>query len=108
MHMTNKASQPVLDVVGTLSRLGDDEQLFREMLQFFLEDSPSLMLELQAAANADEAASIRSRAHALKGFVAGCGGVRAALAAQRIEKAAEESDLSHLEAAGGRPRSRIG
>jgi hypothetical protein len=36
------------------------------------------------------------KAHALKGLVAGCGGVRAANAAQKVETAVEQGELSGI------------
>jgi HPt (histidine-containing phosphotransfer) domain-containing protein len=96
MNLDSLPSQSVLDVAGTLARFGGDQQLFRDILEFYLEDAPPLMAELCRAADVPHAAAVRSTAHALKGLVAGCGGIRAAQAAQRIEKAAAEGDLKDL------------
>jgi HPt (histidine-containing phosphotransfer) domain-containing protein len=85
-----------LDVDGTLARFGGDYELFVEMAGFFLEDAPMLYSELCDAARSGDAARVRMKAHALKGLVAGCGGVRAANAAQKVETAGEESDLSRI------------
>jgi HPt (histidine-containing phosphotransfer) domain-containing protein len=86
----------VLDVDGTLARFGGDYELFQEMAGFFLEDAPVLYDQLRDAANAGDAATVRIKAHALKGLVAGCGGVRAAHAAQKVETAGEERDLARI------------
>jgi HPt (histidine-containing phosphotransfer) domain-containing protein len=88
---------PVLDVEGTLSRLGGDHQLFQEIIGFFLEDSPPLVDELRRSISCENAAAIRSTAHSLKGLAAGCGGVRAAQAAQRVENAGAERDLENID-----------
>ena len=96
MHLDNMTTLSVIDVSGTLARLGGDQQLFLEMLRFLLEDAPPLMSDLHRAADVSDATVVRSRAHALKGLVAGCGGVRAAKAAQRIENVAEEGDLGDV------------
>jgi HPt (histidine-containing phosphotransfer) domain-containing protein len=86
----------VLDVEGTLARFGGDSEFFRELAGFFLEDAPILYSELCESAKARNASGVRMKAHALKGLVAGCGGVRAAHAAQKVETAGEEGDLSRI------------
>ena len=88
----------VLDAAGALARLGGDKQLFADMAGFFYEDAPRLYSDLREAVHQRNAANIRMSAHALKGLVAGCGGVRAASAAQKVETAAHENDLSNIEA----------
>jgi HPt (histidine-containing phosphotransfer) domain-containing protein len=87
----------VLDVEGTLARFGGDQQLFHEIIGFFLEDSPPLFDELRRAADVAHSQAVRSTAHALKGLAAGCGGVRAAQAAQRVENAGAAGDLQNVD-----------
>src|SRR5438874_341334 len=74
----------VLDIEGTLARFGGDRQLFLEMSGILLEDTPRLFAELAQVVAARDAAAIRSGAHALKGLLAGCGGLRAARVAQSL------------------------
>jgi HPt (histidine-containing phosphotransfer) domain-containing protein len=64
------------------------------MVQFLREDSPGLMEELQAAIAASDASMVQRSAHALKGLIANCGGVRSAEIAQRIENAGADGDLA--------------
>lgn len=87
----------VLDAVGALARLGGDKELFADMAGFFYEDAPRLYSELREAVQQRNAAGIRMSAHALKGLVAGCGGVRTATAAQKVETAGHESDLRNID-----------
>jgi HPt (histidine-containing phosphotransfer) domain-containing protein len=87
----------VLDVAGTLARFGGDQQLFLDMAAFFFEDAPRLYSELREAVQKRDAVNIRMRAHALKGLVAGCGGVRTANAAQKVETAGQENNLSSID-----------
>jgi two-component system, sensor histidine kinase and response regulator len=96
MKLDRMSHDSVLDVTRTLARLGGDQQLFRELLEFVLEDAPPLMNELRGVTETSNPVAVRSTAHALAGLVAGCGGVRAAQAARQIEKAAEDGDLSDL------------
>jgi HPt (histidine-containing phosphotransfer) domain-containing protein len=93
MSVESISTGRVLDVEGALSRLDGDNQLFLEMARFYFEDSPPLLRELVAAVASRNAPGVRMKAHAIKGLVAGCGGVRAAAAAQRVEN---ETDLTQV------------
>jgi HPt (histidine-containing phosphotransfer) domain-containing protein len=90
----SNASQPVLDLESTLTRLGGDRELFAELVGYLFEDLPRLFDDVRSAANAKDAAALRMNAHALKGLVAGCGGTRAAAVAQSLENAGQSFDLS--------------
>lgn len=87
-------SESVLDIEGTLVRLGGDKKLFAELAGYLLEDTPRLFNDLRNAVTAKDAVAVRMSAHALKGLVAGCGGTRAAIAAQALESAGAAFDLS--------------
>jgi HPt (histidine-containing phosphotransfer) domain-containing protein len=89
-----EAQAPVLDLEAALARLGDDEELYKEMAGYVLEDAPGLVTELQQAVDSRDATTIRMKAHALKGLVAASGGVRAVSAAQLLETAGETGELS--------------
>jgi two-component system sensor histidine kinase/response regulator len=91
-------SGPILDFQAALTRLGNDRQLFAEMAGFVLEDAPKLFDELSAAVAENDATAVRMKAHALKGLVAGCGGVRATNVAQALEDAGHSGDLSRASA----------
>jgi two-component system, sensor histidine kinase and response regulator len=84
---------PVLDVEATLTRLGGDQKLFAEMAGYALEDAPALLNELRTAVAEEDAGAVQTRAHALKGLAAGCGGVRTAQIAQALEDAGAASEL---------------
>lgn len=87
----------VLDVEGTLARFGGDQRLFQDIMGFFVEDAPPLLDELRSAVADEDCVAVRAKAHALKGLAAGCGGIRAAQAAQRVENAGAESNLENIE-----------
>ena len=88
----------VLDVEGAIARFGGDKELFAEMAGYVFEDAPPLYAKLRTALAAEDASAVRMNAHALKGLVAGCGGVRAAQLAQSLENAGQASDLSECAA----------
>lgn len=95
------ASTEILNVQDTLTRFGGDRDLFRDMTTILLEDAPRLARELRLAIDANDASAIEMKSHALKGLVAGCGGERAAVAAQKLEDAGHRNELketaSHME-----------
>jgi HPt (histidine-containing phosphotransfer) domain-containing protein len=63
------------------------------MAVYLLEDAPRLICDLERAVGTKDAAAVRMNAHALKGLLSGCGGVRASHAAQRLEDAGHAFDL---------------
>ena len=96
MRVESAITGCVFDAEGTLARLGGDDELFVEMANFCLEDAPPLYAALCSAAANGDAQAVRMKAHALKGLVAGCGGVRAANAAHKLETAGETGDLARF------------
>jgi HPt (histidine-containing phosphotransfer) domain-containing protein len=93
MAVETAKTEPILDVDGTLARFGGDKDLFFEMSGMLLEDAPGLVTDLGRAVEANNAHDVRMRAHALRGLLLGCGGVRAAHIAQVLENAGQSSDL---------------
>src|SRR3954451_10404382 len=93
MAVESVKTEPILDIDGTLARFGGDKDLFVEMTGMLLEDAPGLLAELGRAVEAGNAQDVRMRAHALKGLLLGCGGVRAAHVAQMLENDGQSSDL---------------
>jgi two-component system, sensor histidine kinase and response regulator len=87
-------SGPVLDLESALTRLGGDRELFAELVAFYCEDAPILLREVSSAVESKDAATVRMKAHALKGLVAGCGGVRATCIAQSLENVGQSGNLS--------------
>ncbi len=93
MAVDSRPAKPILDIDGTLARFGGDKDLFIEMSGIVLEDAPHVFSDLKRAVRCNDAAAVRSHAHALKGLLAGCGGVRAAAAAQALEDAGNTAKL---------------
>lgn len=93
MAVESVKTAPILDIDGTLARFGGDKELFIEMSGMLLEDAPGLLADLGRAVDSENAIDVRMRAHALKGLLLGCGGVRAAHVAQLLESDGQSSDL---------------
>jgi HPt (histidine-containing phosphotransfer) domain-containing protein len=90
------SSATILDSRAAVTRLGGDAELYSDLVEFFLVDAPDLLKDLWHAIEADNTAEVRMKAHALKGLIAGCGGVRAVGVAQLIENTAQSGDPDEL------------
>jgi HPt (histidine-containing phosphotransfer) domain-containing protein len=93
MQLDSAAPTCVLDVEGALTRFGGDKQLFSEMASIVLDDLPVALAKLQTAVQEGSSTGVRNHAHAIKGLLLGCGGTRAAQAAQGLENAGQRDDL---------------
>jgi HPt (histidine-containing phosphotransfer) domain-containing protein len=97
MNRPHLLPESILDVPGTLARLGGDAELFGDLIEFFLADAPELMGEIRGSVEAGDVAAARMKAHALKGLIAGCGGIRATQAAQLVEAAGQAGALNEIQ-----------
>jgi CheY-like chemotaxis protein len=70
-----------------------DRELFRELIQLFLDDSPRLLNELQQAIESKDAKTTQRAAHTLKGTLLNFDAIEAAECARRIEACARECQL---------------
>ena len=86
--------EPVLNKQATLELCDDDEELFLEIVQAYLEDAAEHSRQLLFALEAGDAHEVEERAHALKGASSNiCAGpVREA--ALLLERAGRNKDLS--------------
>ena len=64
------ALRDVMDVEEALERLGNDEELLREIVQIYLEDSPELVEKIHHSVSGGDAAALQRAAHSLKGLAA--------------------------------------
>ncbi len=94
------SERSVFDRTGLLSRLMDDEDLARTVVEGFLEDIPRQAAALRGHLDAGDAEGATRQAHTIKGASANVGGEAVRAAALEIEKAARAGDLaaaaSHL------------
>jgi len=87
------AANEVLDRAELLSRLEGDEQLLRELIDAFLDESGPLMQQVSDAVTSQDAAGLERTAHKLKGTVSIFGSRTATQAAQGLETMGRERDL---------------
>ena len=96
---SSSPDRAIVDREGALKRMGGDERLFQDMVQFFIEDAPGLLAEMETANRAGDADSVARAAHSLKGLAANFGATDAIAAAQTLEKEVKASGLAGTDAA---------
>lgn len=83
-----------VDRRGTLRRLGGNEQLYQDLVRFFLEDAPTVLAELGTSLERDDAKVAERAAHSLKGLVANFGAKEAIQLAAELQHMGHEGDLT--------------
>jgi signal transduction histidine kinase/CheY-like chemotaxis protein/HPt (histidine-containing phosphotransfer) domain-containing protein len=93
------AANDVMDRAELLSRLEGDEQLLRELIDAFLDESGPMMQQVSEAVTSQDAGGLERAAHKLKGTVSIFGSRAATQAALVLETMGRERDLRHAEEA---------
>ena len=88
------AETPVFDRAGLLTRLMDDEDLARAVVDGFLEDIPRQIEALRTYLDAGDIEGSVRQAHTIKGASANVGGESLRAAAFEMEKAAKAGDFA--------------
>ena len=89
----------VFDYESSLRRMGDDQELYQEMLGLFRTDAPPLLQTLRLARKTSDHAHVQRAAHTLKGLAANFGAGRAVAAAAEVERLAKQRDEAGMDAA---------
>jgi HPt (histidine-containing phosphotransfer) domain-containing protein len=84
---------------AALKRLGGDERLFADLVQFFEGDAPALLEQADQGVRSRNPEEVRRAAHTLKGLAAGFEAEAAAAAALRLEQLAHSGAVAGGEAA---------
>jgi PAS domain S-box-containing protein len=89
---------PVFDKAGMMSRLMDDEDLARKLIDIFLDDIPKQIESLRGYLAAGDITGVERQAHTLKGASANLGGEVLRAVAFEMEKAAKDGNLKYATA----------
>ena len=81
------------DIAKMRDRLGGDEQLLREVIQIFVEETPKRMVALRQAISQGNAEIIEREAHSLKGELGYLGISEVPQKARDLEEAGQKCDL---------------
>jgi CheY-like chemotaxis protein len=84
---------------NAMTRLGGDEELFFDLVQYFLEDAPTLLEQAAASIRSSDCASLERAAHSLKGLAANFDAERTVQTALRLEQIGKSEDLREAEEA---------
>jgi HPt (histidine-containing phosphotransfer) domain-containing protein len=85
---------PIIDRAAVLDRVGDDEELLREITAIFLTEYPSQIAEIRSAIGNQDAKRLERTAHSLKGSVSNFGAQAATSAAYRLEKIGRAQEMA--------------
>jgi len=97
--MIKTASPNVYDHPGAMERMGNDSQLFADMVDYLHRDGPQWLEEVKRAAEIQDLPKVQYRAHSLKGLISNFGAARAWRAAAGLEELARSRKTDGLAAA---------
>jgi HPt (histidine-containing phosphotransfer) domain-containing protein len=89
-----RSLSPMMDAASTLKRLGNDVDLFDQIVDIAIEDGPDLLQAARQALGEGDARTLRRSAHSLKSLMATLSAHEAVNAALRLEQCAASEDLS--------------
>jgi CheY-like chemotaxis protein/HPt (histidine-containing phosphotransfer) domain-containing protein len=75
-----------------LGRMGDNRDLLRDVVEFFIEDSPELLEEIHAGMEHGDGRRVQRAAHSLKGLSANLEAPGVVEAARRLEQTVQQGD----------------
>ena len=91
---THRPSLLIFDRAGMMTRLVDDDDLLRVVVNGFLEDIPRRIAALKGYLETGDVSGAEHQAHTIKGSSANVGGERLREVAFEMEKAIRAGDLS--------------
>lgn len=87
----------VIDYAGAMRRLGNDDELFREFVGFYDEDSKQLLAKIETAIKKSDAAQLQHAAHSLKGLAANLGASAVVESSFALERSGRSATLAEVE-----------
>jgi len=84
------------DRKGALAILGDDEELFREIRDMFLDEAPGWLSQLESLVKEKKAEEVREAAHQIKGAISQFCAKKAQQSALQLEKQGEDKKVDLL------------
>lgn len=91
--LQDDAVTPRFDKSQALARVGDDEDLLKEITVLFLDDLSNMLAAIERAIQAGDASATERASHSLKGCVSNFGAAEAHAAAFALEKMGRARDL---------------
>jgi HPt (histidine-containing phosphotransfer) domain-containing protein len=90
----DRSSDLTVNLPELLTRVDNDRELLRELVDIFKVEFPRLLELLQEQVVRGDLQQVRSTSHGLKGMLGGLSVIRAAAMAARLEQMASDQELS--------------
>ena len=90
-------SQLVVDEQGALRRVGDDRELYNELMEMFLDQSSRQLEQLKEAIKNNSADSVEKLAHSIKGAAANLGVLLVQQSAFNLERIGNQNKMEQAE-----------
>ena len=92
----NEDTVPIFNRQALLGFFSGNEEMARQVCQFFLEDIPSEIQAIQICLKSGDIPGVECKAHSVKGIAANVGGEALRAVAFEIEKAAKVNDIDAI------------
>lgn len=93
---------PILHVAVALERMDSDQDLYREIVHLFYEDTPDQMAELRKALESDDMQAAVRRVHSIKSSAANVGAERLVAVTAELERVGRRKEFQAFR--GGIPK----
>ena len=97
LHKSLPEESAPVDLASLMARVENDWELLNELIALFLDSSPLLLAEIEAAVARGDAQAIERASHALRGSMQNLGAVPAARAASALEDVGRSGDLARAD-----------
>jgi HPt (histidine-containing phosphotransfer) domain-containing protein len=88
--------EPCCEIEAAIERLGGDVELFKDLVDRFLDDSAGTRRKIEMAVESRDGALLHGAAHSLKGLAASCGAVAAADALAELESLGRACEFAQV------------
>jgi HPt (histidine-containing phosphotransfer) domain-containing protein len=100
-------AEGICDPQAALARLGDDRELYREVLERFFADAPAALASISMAIDGQRASELHRTAHSFKGLAAVAGADEVTRIAAELEKLGREGNMDPAAALLERARQQL-
>ena len=94
--LSSEPPLPVFDRAALMSRMMNDEELARAVIEEFMEDLPVQIKQLQGYAAAGDSHHVKQQAHKIKGAAATVSGEALSALAAALEQAGQTGDMAFI------------
>ena len=96
--------EPVLDFYRALAEMGDDREIYEEVIKSYFLSVPGLFDEMESAVTREDRETVRRSAHSIKSSSRAVGAMRLGALGERLEKDAGEMPVANAQEMVGKMR----